>query len=172
MKKIISAFLLPVALVGCSFGKTSSDTQADVPTDEELALSIPEDTDGVVQEEESTGEPWFALGAITAEPGKVANGLAQATFTPDGTYEAILRLNAPIQGELKYLAWLQSPETMQVLPLGVFHSPLGDERHELSFTEQRDLRVFSTVIISIEADSPIYTEPTTILAKGALTSQE
>ncbi len=116
-------------------------------------------------------EFWLGVGAMGGAPGINANGVTQAHYLEDGTFIHTIQLNierAP-DGSF-YEGWLVNPEGLRI-STGHLRTPFGDVRHQLKYLGEKDLRFYTRVEVTLEADDG---NPAagTIVATAELTPRE
>ena len=112
-------------------------------------------------------ETWLGIAALSGTKDAGVNGAALAHYFEQGKYILSIQLNidkAPKGKE--YHAWVENP-SMEREYVGELMSPTGDVRHVLSFTSDKDLRTFRSVIVTLQ-DAGRIAVPGQILAKGTL----
>jgi hypothetical protein len=98
-------------------------------------------------------ELWLAVGAMAGVEGTPANGVTDAHFFEDGTYVMGIQLNIerPSDGYF-YEGWLVRENPKDTMSVGHLKSLFGDVRHFLKFKDERDLRAYTKVIVTLEVD--------------------
>ncbi len=86
-------------------------------------------------------ELWLATGPISGTGGTSANGIIQGHYFQDGTMIEMVNINiAPAGKKLHYVAWAVRQSPPDKINLGALQNPLGDARHSVTYSEQKDLR--------------------------------
>ncbi|OIO53321.1 hypothetical protein AUJ46_05630 [Candidatus Peregrinibacteria bacterium CG1_02_54_53] len=128
-----------------------SDTSINAPLGSEtFQYNMPS---GAVQDARFGKEEFFAYGAIMGTPSVPANGLAKVHVFEKGTSLHTLQVNITLPKDgYFYEGWLVNPKTDERISTGHLRSLFGDVRHNLDYQADRDLRVFTKVIITLEKD--------------------
>jgi len=97
-------------------------------------------------------ELWFAVGILEGMEETQANGVVQSHFFEDGTSLITIQLNIEVPPDgFFYEAWLDRG-SLEPLSLGHLRNPMSDVRHERTFESKKDLREYTNVFVTREAD--------------------
>ncbi|MDD5041614.1 MAG: anti-sigma factor [Candidatus Peribacteraceae bacterium] len=161
MKRLLFLLgMLPLLLTGCG-----SNGGGETLGSESFRYNIPS---GAVQDLRFGKEVFFAYGPISGTKEVPSNGLAKVHVFEKGVSLHTLQVNIALPKDgYFYEGWLLNPATNERISTGHLKSLFGDVRHNLDHQEERDLREFTKVIITLEKDDG-NPAPGTQVATGTL----
>ncbi len=163
MKRVLPIAVLSLLLISCK-----EQVEVSSPDDTTIEYNVPMPSGGEFTDVEEGSEEWFAIGPMAGVGESKANGVAEGHVFETGVYRFTMQLNverAP-DGSF-YEAWLVNPSTQDTVSAGHLSSHFGDVRHYLQYQTDKDMRDYTTVKVTLEADDG-NPAPATPVAEGAI----
>ena len=146
MRRNIGFLFLMLFLGSCMQGVDEYDPPIGI---EQHVRAMPGKT---IVDEQRGEEVWFAIGVMDGVNGTPANGIVQSHFFEDGTSLITIQLNIEVPPDgFFYEAWLDR-WSLEPLSLGHLRNPMSDVRHDRTFESKKDLREYTNVFVTREAD--------------------
>ncbi len=145
----------------------SQGPDVETPPEKIQEINIPMPKEGEIAHPTGGLEEWLGVGAMSATGTTPANGVAQAHFFEKGLYLFTVNLNieTPPEGAF-YEAWVS--DGTNTVSMGHLQNPMGDVRHSVKFESNQDLRTYTSVSVSQEADDGNPALGGTVVASGVL----
>ena len=167
-RRLLPIFLFSFLLMTACRGRQRVHT--DTTIGKEVMQVVMPTGKGVVHPQHGK-EEWFAIGPMKGEGDTKANGVAQAHVFADGATIVTVNLNIHEPKAGYFVAWVQKPGSTERVLIDRMQNPLKDVRFAATADIAKDLRDYTTVIVTLQrSSSPQKDDP--VVATGVLKHQE